>query len=86
MKCFYKCGVQKQNKKVESSRQLAAKLPTLSLISIESACVRSLEYNDIIEKTRKNFFEYARVCLFAECKIKMDKVCLDWFKQCKLFS
>ena len=28
----------------------------------------------------------ACVCLFAECVIKMALVCLDWFKQCKLFS
>ena len=39
------------------------RLTSYALISIESACVRSLDYNDIIDvfataKARKNFFEY----------------------------
>ena len=39
------------------------KLTSLASISIKSACVRSLDYNDIINvfataKARKNFFEY----------------------------
>ena len=39
------------------------RLTSLALISTESACVRSLDYNDIIDvfataKARKNCFEY----------------------------
>ena len=38
------------------------------------------------EKKFLNFDTVACVCLFAECVIKMGLVCLDWFKQCKLFK
>ena len=45
------------------STTMEDRLTSLALISIESACVRSLDYNDIIDvfttaKARKKIFEY----------------------------
>ena len=86
----------KLNKTFHRSTTMDDRLTSLALISIESACVRSLDYNIIdvfaTAKARKTIFEYwyrscgACVCLFFECVIKMGQVCLDWFKQCKLFN
>ena len=50
-------------KTFDRSTTMDNRLTSLALISIKSACVCSLDYNDIINvfaaaKARKNFFEY----------------------------
>ena len=53
----------KHIKTFHRSTTMDDRLTSLALISIESACVRSLDYNDIIDvfaptKARKKIFEY----------------------------